>query len=107
MNKTSDFKTLCVHAGELKDTKHGGAISPLYASTSYVYNDTDIKQYPRYFNTPNQRGLVEKIAAIEGADTGLIFGSGMAAVSTALFSHLKSGDHVIFQNDIYGGTRNI
>ena len=106
MNKISDFKTLCVHAGELKDTKYGGAISPLYASTSYVYNNIDIKQYPRYFNTPNQRGLVEKIAALEGADTGLIFGSGMAAVSTALFSHLKSGDHVIFQNDIYGGTRN-
>ena len=106
MNRLSDFKTLCVHAGELKDTKHGGAISPLYASTSYVFDDIDIKQYPRYFNTPNQRGLVEKVAALEGAETGLIFGSGMAAVSTALFSHLKSGDHVIFQDDIYGGTRN-
>ena len=106
MNRLSDFKTLCVHAGELKDSKYGGAISPLYASTSYVFDDVDIKQYPRYFNTPNQRGLIEKVAALEGADTGLIFGSGMAAVSTTLFSHLKSGDHVIFQDDIYGGTRN-
>jgi len=106
MNKSSDFRTLCVHAGELKDTQYGGAISPLYASTSYNYDDVDIKQYPRYFNTPNQRGLCEKIAALEGAETGLIFGSGMAAVSTALLSHLRSGDHVVFQDDIYGGTRN-
>jgi cystathionine beta-lyase len=106
MNKSSDFRTLCVHAGELKDTQHGGATSPIFTSTSYAFNDVEIKQYPRYFNTPNQRGLCEKIAALEGAEAGLIFGSGMAAVSTALLSHLSSGDHVIFQDDIYGGTRN-
>ena len=106
MKKNQDFKTLCVHAGELKDEQHGGAISPLYMSSSYAYNDVKISQYPRYFNTPNQRGVAEKIASIEGAKAGLLFGSGMAAISTALFSHLKSGDHVIFQNDLYGGTRN-
>jgi cystathionine beta-lyase/cystathionine gamma-synthase len=106
MNKNADFRTLCVHAGELKDTQHGGAISPLYASTSYAFTDEEINQYPRYFNTPNQRGLCQKIAALEGAEAGLIFGSGMAAISTALLSHLKAGDHVIFQDDLYGGTRN-
>jgi len=106
MNKNADFRTLCVHAGELKDTQHGGAISPLYASTSYAFTDVEINQYPRYFNTPNQRGLCQKIAALEGAEAGLIFGSGMAAISTALLSHLKAGDHVIFQDDLYGGTRN-
>ncbi len=106
MNKSKDFRTLCVHAGEIKDTQFGGAISPLYASTSYAFNDVEINQYPRYFNTPNQRGLCEKIAALEGAEAGLIFGSGMAAISTALLSHLQAGDHVIFQDDLYGGTRN-
>ena len=106
MKKNQDFKTLCVHAGELKDEQYGGAISPLYMSSSYAYNDDKISQYPRYFNTPNQRGVAEKIASIEGAKAGLLFGSGMAAISTALFSHLKSGDHVIFQDDLYGGTRN-
>ena len=102
----ADFRTLCVHAGELKDTQHGGAISPLFASTSYSFTDVKIGQYPRYFNTPNQRGLSEKIAALEGAEAGMIFGSGMAAISTALLSHLKAGDHVVFQDDLYGGTRN-
>ena len=106
MKSKADFRTLCVHAGSLVDEQHKGAISPLYPSTSYAFNDVEIGQYPRYFNTPNQRGLAEKIAALEGAEAGLIFSSGMAAVSTALFSHLKSGDHVIFQDDLYGGTRN-
>jgi len=106
MKEATDFKTLCVHSGELKDIQHGGAISPLYMSTSYAFNDVEINQYPRYFNTPNQRGLAKKIAALEGAEAGMIFGSGMAAISTAILSHLKAGDHVIFQDDLYGGTRN-
>ncbi|MGA0967234.1 MAG: trans-sulfuration enzyme family protein [Flavobacteriaceae bacterium] len=106
MKSKANFRTLCVHAGSLVDEQHKGAISPLYPSTSYAFNDVEIGQYPRYFNTPNQRGLAEKIAALEGAEAGLIFSSGMAAVSTALLSHLKSGDHVIFQDDLYGGTRN-
>jgi len=106
MKEATDFKTLCVHSGELKDIQHGGAISPLYMSTSYAFNNVEINQYPRYFNTPNQRGLAKKIAALEGAEAGMIFGSGMAAISTALLSHLKAGDHVIFQDDLYGGTRN-
>lgn len=104
--KKHDFRTQCVHTGELKDTQHHGAISPLYMATSYAFNDVAIKQYPRYFNTPNQRGVAEKIAALEGAEQGMIFSSGMAAVSTALLSHLSAGDHVVFQDDLYGGTRN-
>lgn len=102
----SNLSTLCVHAGGLKDNEHSGSISPLYMATSYAFEDVSISQYPRYFNTPNQRGLSEKIAALEGAETGLVFGSGMAAISTTLLSHLQPGDHVIFQNDLYGGTRN-
>ena len=106
MKKQTDFKTLCVHAGELKDEQFGGAISTLFPSTSYAFNNVEISQYPRYFNTPNQRGLAKKIAELEGAEAGMIFGSGMAAISTALMSHLECGDHVVFQNDLYGGTRN-
>jgi cystathionine beta-lyase len=60
--------------------------------------------YPRYFNTPNQKAIIEKLCALENAENGLVFSSGMAAISTALFSFLQSGDHVILQRDIYGGT---
>lgn len=107
--KTKNFgkNTLCTHAGQLEDTKYGGAVSPLYMSTSYPFQDVEQKRYPRYFNTPNQQGLAEKIAALEHGEAGLIFGSGMAAITTALFAFLRSGDHVIMQNAIYGGTRNL
>ncbi|WP_282050752.1 trans-sulfuration enzyme family protein [Maribacter aquivivus] len=101
------LNTICTHVGELEDTQYKGAISPLYMSTSYAYEDVDVKRYPRYFNTPNQEGLCKKVAALEHAESALIFGSGMAAVSTALLAFLKAGDHVVLQQTLYGGTYNL
>ena len=76
-------------------------------ATAYAYDEVEVTRYPRYFNTPNQVGLAKKIAALEGAEQGIIFGSGMAAISTALLSHLRSGDHIVLQADLYGGTTNL
>jgi cystathionine beta-lyase len=101
------INTICTHEGEIKDETFKGAISPLYMSTSYAYEDVDIKRYPRYFNTPNQEALCKKIAALEHAEAALIFGSGMAAISTSLLAFLKAGDHIVIQNQIYGGTHNL
>ena len=75
-------------------------------STSYAFDKVDYNRYPRYFNTPNQTALAQKISDLENAEKGLIFSSGMAAISSSLFSNLIFGNHVIFQNDLYGGTRN-
>lgn len=105
--KNLKLNTVCTHIGELKDEQFKGAVSPLYMSTSYAYENVEIKQYPRYFNTPNQRGLAKKIAALEHAETALIFGSGMAAISTSLLAFLGKGDHVVMQNQLYGGTHNL
>lgn len=71
-------------------------------STSYAYEGVEVKRYPRYFNTPNQVALAKKMAALEHAEAALIFGSGMAAVSTALLAFLRSGDHVVLQKTLYG-----
>ncbi len=101
------INTICTHVGELKDKEFKGAVSPLYMSTSYAFEDVDVKRYPRYFNTPNQKALSQKIAALEHAEEAMIFGSGMAAISTALFAFLKAGDHVVLQNMLYGGTQNL
>ena len=101
------LNTICTHIGEVKDEQFKGAISPLYMSTSYAFEDVDIKRYPRYFNTPNQKGLCKKIAALERAESALIFGSGMAAISTALLAFLKAGDHIVLQQTLYGGTYNL
>ena len=106
-SKIKGLNTICTHVGELEDKQHKGAVSPLYMSTSYAYEDVDVKRYPRYFNTPNQEGLCKKIAALEHAESALIFGSGMAAVSTSLLAFLGAGDHVVLQQTLYGGTYNL
>jgi cystathionine beta-lyase len=101
------INTICVHTGEVKDEQFRGAVSPVYMSTSYAFDGVDVKRYPRYFNTPNQEMLCKKIAALEHTEDGLIFSSGMAAISAAMFAFLKTGDHVIIQQVIYGGTFNL
>jgi len=98
------LNTICTHVGQIEDEQFKGAISPLYMSSSYAFEDVDVKRYPRYFNTPNQEGLSKKIAALEHAESALIFGSGMAAVSTALLAFLRAGDHIVLQQTLYGGT---
>jgi len=108
-NKSIKFSTKCVHEGEIKDTMYQGIVSPLFMSTTYPWyggEDAEKKPYPRYFNTPNQEFLSKKIAALENGEKALIFTSGMAAISTSIMANVKSGDHVIFQEDLYGGTRN-
>ncbi len=98
------LKTACVHAGTIRDEKTNGVNSPIYPSTSFAYLDLDEAVYPRYFNIPNTEALGEKIAALEQTEKGLIFSSGMAAISSALLAFLQKGDHAIFQTGLYGGT---
>ncbi|QWX84919.1 PLP-dependent transferase [Cellulophaga sp. HaHaR_3_176] len=106
-NKKQGLNTICTHYGELKDTEFKGAVSPLYMSTSYAFDDVEVKRYPRYFNTPNQVALSKKIAALEHTEAALIFGSGMAAISNSLMAFLKAGDHIVLQKTLYGGTYNL
>lgn len=97
--------TLCIHAGTRLDEATGGACSPIYPSTAFAFpNAANENFYPRYFNTPNQRAIETKLAALEQGEAAVVFGSGMAAITTLLFAHLKPGDHAIFQPDLYGGT---
>ncbi|MBC2840396.1 PLP-dependent aspartate aminotransferase family protein [Robiginitalea sp. SC105] len=105
--RKAGLNTICTHVGEVRDTQFRGAVSPLYMSTSYAYENVDIKRYPRYFNTPNQEALCRKIAALEHTEAGLIFGSGMAAVSTSLLAFLNQGDHVVLSQQSYGGTHSL
>ncbi len=104
--KKKGINTICTHEGEIHDEQFKGAISPLYMSTSYAFEDVDVKRYPRYFNTPNQVALSQKIAALEHTEAAMIFGSGMAAISTTLLAFLKTGDHIVLQKTLYGGTYN-
>ena len=98
------FPTRCVHAGTIKDDVKKGINSPIYTSTSYEYIDQSDTVYPRYLNTPNEKAVAEKIASLENTERALVFSSGMAAISTVLFTFLGNGDHVVFQKGLYGGT---
>ncbi len=100
--------TRCIHAGTHDDRATGGACSPLFTSTAYRFpNQANENVYPRYFNTPNQRAVARKLASLEQGEDAIILGSGMAAISTLLFSRLGPGDHAVFQADLYGGTHRL
>ena len=101
MNK---FPTRCVHAGTIKDVEKKGINSPIYTSTSFEYIDQPDTVYPRYLNTPNEKAVAEKLASLENMEAALVFSSGMAAISTVLFTFLGKGEHVVFQKGLYGGT---
>ena len=93
--------SLCI-AGD-HDPKTGMAM-PIHASSSYFYLDEGPQPYPRYFNTPNQNSLAKKLAALEHAEEGMVFSSGMAAISTCVMSLVSPGDHVLLLQGLYGGS---
>lgn len=98
------FPTRCVHAGTIPDREEKGINSPVYTSTSFEYIDQPDTIYPRYLNTPNANAVANKIASLENTESALVFSSGMAAITSVLFSFMRSGDHAVFQKGLYGGT---
>lgn len=97
-------ETHCIHSGTLNDRECGGVNSPIYTSSAFEYLDRVPVSYPRYFNTPNQKAVVEKVCSLEGAEDGVLFSSGMAAISTTILTFTGSGDHVVMMDELYGGT---
>ncbi len=95
--------TLAVHSGTRRQPL-GGLNTPVYADSAYPYLGHDQVRYPRYFNTPNQQAVVDKLAALEQAQDGVLFASGLAAISTTLQAHLNSGDQLVVAHGIYGGS---
>jgi cystathionine beta-lyase/cystathionine gamma-synthase len=98
------IETECVHSGKYRDAVTRGLNTPIYTSSSYEYLDREETMYPRYFNTPNQDAVVRKMCVLEGAESGVLFSSGMAAISTAILAFAGAGDHVVMLDELYGGT---
>ncbi len=99
------FGTRAIHAGQRPDPETGAIMTPVYLTSTYVQEEPGkIKGYD-YSRTcnPTRTALEGNLAALEGGAHGLCFSSGMAAMNTIL-NLLKSGDHVISGNDIYGGS---
>ena len=77
--------TQCVHSGTYVDSQTGGINTPIFTSSSFGYLDVPENIYPRYFNTPNQKTIIDKLCALENAEDGLVFSSGMAECTTTGF----------------------
>ena len=95
-------QTQAVHAG--KRPGQPSVVNSIETASAYYYVDEGEQPYPRYFNTPNSEVVAEQICALENASDGLVFSSGMAAISAALMALLRPGDHVVLQEALYGGT---
>jgi cystathionine beta-lyase/cystathionine gamma-synthase len=97
-------ETICVHTGTQLDSTTRGVNTPVHTSSAFGYRGPLGNLYPRYYNTPNQQAVVEKLCALEGAEDGLLLSSGMAAISAIVLGLLKQGDHLVLSKEIYGGT---
>jgi len=97
-------ETVCIHSGSYHDEQTGGVNTPIFTSSSFGYIDCDDIAYPRYFNTPNQQAVVQKLCALEEAGDGVLFSSGMAAISSSVLAFAGAGDHVVMLAELYGGT---
>ncbi|MGE5590864.1 MAG: methionine gamma-lyase [Bacillota bacterium] len=106
--------TRCVHAGQHPDPLTGALTTPIYQTSTFVFDSAEQGAarfageeagyiYTRLGN-PTQAALEEKVAALEGGEAGLGFGSGMAAISAVVMALVRAGDHVLFGDSIYGCT---
>jgi len=97
--------TRAIHAAERR--VEGAATFPIFQTSMFQaagetsYDDV---RYIRLNNLPNQAVLGEKLADLESAEAGLVFSSGMAAITSTLLAHLKTGDHMLAHRSLYGGT---
>ncbi len=112
-----NIETDALHAGH-DVTIHGDTRAvPIYQTTSYVFKDSDQAAnvfnlsepgfiYTR-LNNPTNDILEQRLAKIEGGIAAVVTASGTAAISTALLTLLKSGDHIVASSSLYGGTYNL
>ncbi len=99
------FGTHAVHAGQQPDPSTGAVMTPIYQSSTYAQTAPGEHQgyeYSRVSN-PTRTALEGNLAALEGAEHGIAFASGVAGID-AIMKGLRPGDHVISTNDLYGGS---
>ncbi len=100
------FATRAIHAGQTPDPVTGAIMTPVYQSSTYAQSSPGVIKgnydYSRSAN-PTRTALEANLASLEKAQYGICFASGCAALS-AVIHLLNQGDHVIFNDDVYGGS---
>ena len=108
------FETLCLHAGQIPDAATGARVTPIYQTTSYVFDSADHAAslfnlqtfgniYTRLSN-PTNAVFEERMAALEGGRAALAVSSGMSAQMVTLLTLMEAGDHLVSSKTLYGGT---
>lgn len=111
------FETRQIHAGQQPDSATGARALPIYATTSYVFRDTEHAAnlfglaepgniYTRIMN-PTQDAVEQRIASLEGGVGALLLSSGQAAETLAILNLAQAGDHIVSSASLYGGTYNL
>src|SRR5260370_4645524 len=111
------IETLCLHAGQIPDAATGARAAPIYQTTSFVFDSADDAAslfnlqtfgnvYSRISN-PTVAVFEERMAAIEGARSGLAAATGQAAEVTAILTLCSAGDHIVSASTLYGGTHTL
>jgi len=107
MTTEPGFETLAIHAGQEPDQATGAVVPPIYQVSTYLQDAVGKPRgghdYARTIN-PTRTALERCLAALEGAEHGFAFASGMAASDTVLRALCSAGDHVVIPDDAYGGT---
>jgi len=104
-NKELGFATRAIHVGQEPDPSTGAVVVPIFATSTYVQEEIGKHkgyEYSRVSN-PTRTCLEKNLASLEGGRTAHVFASGMAVIN-AMCTLLKSGDHVVCTNNLYGGT---
>ena len=111
------FETKQVHSGARPDPVTNARVTPIYQTTSYVFNSAQHAQnlfalaefgniYTRIQN-PTQAVVEERVAALEGGTAALLLASGQSATTFSVLNIAQAGDHIVSSSSIYGGTYNL
>ena len=111
------FETKQIHSGSAPDPVTNARATPIYKTTSYVFNSSDhaknlfaLAEFGNIYtriNNPTQAVIEERIAALEGGTAALAVASGSAAITYAVLNIAGAGDHIVSSSSIYGGTYNL
>jgi O-acetylhomoserine (thiol)-lyase len=111
------FETQQIHAGSAPDPTTNARATPIYKTTSYVFNSADhaknlfaLAEFGNIYtriNNPTNAVIEERLAALEGGTAALAVASGSAAITYAVLNIAGSGDHIVSSSSIYGGTYNL
>lgn len=107
--------TQCVHSGEQRQKPEGSITAPIFAASTFTFDSTeallrfvkgedDREEYGRYGN-PNEKSVEAKLAALEGAESAILYSSGMSAIVGLLMAKLSSGDEIVFFDQCYHRSR--